>query len=459
MSFLGENYLLKTESGKVIFREISHLPIIDIHTHINAEDLAKNRGWGDIWEVEAATDHYVWELMRRASVPEQLITGDAPSREKWFALASVFPRFAGNPVYEWLHLDLNRRFGIEKRIDSKTALEIWNETKEKLALPQFRPQQLLREMNVAVLCTTESPLSDLKWHVELSTTFPEIKVLPTWRPDDVVNVGSQEWRDFIVKLGERTDVDITRLTKLIEALEKTHCYFAEHGCIASDHALAQPWGHYVSQHAASKIYEKAWYGLNISEKEHQDFQAFMLHVFAELDAKAGWIMQLHIGAVRDYRDLLYKSLGRDSGGDVATHNVELVHNLNDFLNEYDGKLRIIIYVLHPSHMYTIATLARAFSNVYVGAPWWFMDNPYHIANSLKSVAAVDLLWRHAGMVTDSRKIIAIAGRIEMFRRVLAEVLGEMVDQHRVPLEVACDIARQVTYFTPKSLVKEALRGC
>lgn len=458
MAFLDSGYLLSTESGEKIFETIEYLPIVDFHGHAEAQEIAKDNHWEDIWEFQCATDHYVWELMRRCGVPEEKITGKAPNEEKWRALAEVFPRFAGNPVYDWFHLDLRRRFGIQELLGPTTGEKIWQEVNTHLSSKRFKPRQLLREMNVEVLCTTDSPLSDLRWHRELRECFPEVRIIPTWRPDEVMRIGSQEWRDFLAELGERTGADVARFTGLIEALEKTHCHFADHGCVASDHGLTQPWGHYVCERTAAKIYEKAWHGLSIDDAERQDFHAYMLHFFAELNANASWTMQLHIGAVRDFRDLLFKSLGRDSGGDVATHNIELVHNLKDFLNEFDGRLQIVLYVLHPSHTYTSATLARAFPNVFLGAPWWFMDNPYHATNYLREVAAVDLLWRHAGMVTDSRKLVSIGSRTEMFRRVLANVLGEMVDQGRIPLETAGNIARQVAYCNPKSLVEKASDG-
>lgn len=455
MAFLNFNYLLSTESSVKIFETIEHLPIVDLHGHIEAQQIAEDKGWEDIWELECATDHYVWELMRRCGVPEEKITGDAPNEEKWRALAEVFPRFAGNPVYEWIHLDLRRRFGIQELLGPETGEKIWHEAKARLANDWFKPRQLLRKMNVEVLCTTDSPLSDLKWHRELQKCFPEVSILPTWRPDEVMRIGSRGWREFVVALGERADVDVSQLAGLIEALTWTHHFFANHGCLASDHGIEEPFAHFVPEKAAARIYEKAYHGKKISDTECRNFQAFMFYLFGELNSEVGWTMQLHIGAIRDYRQLLLQRIGPDSGGDVASHSIEIVKSLRDFMNAFDGRLKIVLYGLHPAHLYTFATLARAFPNVFLGAPWWFLDNPYHAANYLREVAAVDLLWRHAGMATDSRKLISIGSRTEMFRRVLANVLGEMVDQGRIPLETACDIAKQVAYYNPKSLVEKA----
>ena len=39
-------------------------------------------------------------------MPEEKITGGASSHDKFIAMAKVFDQIAGNPVYEWIHLDL-----------------------------------------------------------------------------------------------------------------------------------------------------------------------------------------------------------------------------------------------------------------------------------------------------------------------------------------------------------------
>src|SRR5690554_121012 len=132
MAFLDQNYLIDNESGREIYEKVKDLPILDAHNHGDVEEIVRNEVWQDIWQLEGATDHYVWEMMRRCGVPEEKITGAASNKEKWLALADVFPAVAGNPVYEWIHLDLKRRFGIEENISRETAELIWEKTAEGL---------------------------------------------------------------------------------------------------------------------------------------------------------------------------------------------------------------------------------------------------------------------------------------------------------------------------------------
>ena len=82
MSFIDEDYLLESEASRRLYAEIESAPVLDPHSHVDVEEVVENEGWSDIWEVEGATDHYVWSLMRQCGVPEEKITGSATNREK-----------------------------------------------------------------------------------------------------------------------------------------------------------------------------------------------------------------------------------------------------------------------------------------------------------------------------------------------------------------------------------------
>ncbi|MFC4987790.1 glucuronate isomerase, partial [Saliphagus infecundisoli] len=206
MGFIDDDYLLETEAARSLYGEIADLPIVDPHTHADVREIVDDDGWDDVWEVEGATDHYVWALMRNRGVPERRITGDASNREKWEALAEVFPSFAGNPTYEWIHLDLRRRFGIEERISGDTAEEIWAETRSQLADDSMRPQSLLREMGVELLCSTDDPTSSLEYHDHAAEEIEDVSVLPTWRADRALQPGTDDWAAFRAELAESTGV-------------------------------------------------------------------------------------------------------------------------------------------------------------------------------------------------------------------------------------------------------------
>ncbi len=460
MGFLDAKYLLSTTTSERIFKEIKGLPIVDAHNHSDAHEILENHNYSDIWQVEAETDHYVWELLRKRGVSEKFITGHASNFEKWMRLAEVFEDFAGNPVYEWVHLDLKQRLGITELISTETAQSIWDKAIEVLSQENKRPQQLLKEMNVESMCTTNDPTELLEDHKKLMEILGKGYIRPTWRPDNAMNIFKDLWLDYATRLGERVNKNLLTLNDFIAALRVTHDYFAEFGCIASDHGVLVPLGFGVNKKDIEDIYERRINKEETSEEEHMLFMSYMLHEFAKMDAEKGWVMQIHIGAVRDARESLLSDIGSDSGGDISSHAVEIVDPILDLLNAFDEHnpltdpkhrgLKFVLYCLDPSHQTTLATITRAFGkNVNLGAAWWFNDTPIGMKRQIEYISSVDLLMNYAGMVSDSRKLLAYGSRTEMFRRVLADVLGTMVERGQIPEKLAIKTAKHVSYDGPK----------
>ncbi len=453
MAFLDENYLLSNKTARELYDSVAELPIVDPHNHADVKAISENKNFEDIWQAEAATDHYVWEMLRKRGVPENYITGtDVSNEEKWLALADVFDELIGNPTFEWVHLDLKRRLGIDDLICSANGQKIWAESRKILQQPEMRPQQLLKNMKVESMCSTDDPIDSLEFHRKLQESPIAGVVRPTYRPDKAMNIFKPEWRDYIGKLEERVGVKMKKVADLVNALQQTHDYFAENGCVASDHGVETPYGFQVEEADADTIFQKAYAGENLDPAEVVGFMSYLLNQVAEMDAAKGWVFQLHIGAVRDVRDTLYQNLGPDTGGDISNHTVDIVAPLQPFLNRFDNRLKIILYSLDPNHQPTLASLCRAFGkNVNLGSAWWLNDSPIGMKRQLEYVGTVDLLMNHAGMVSDSRKLLSYGSRNEMFRRVLCDVLGTMVDLGQTPPHLAEKLAKHLSYTRPKEL--------
>ena len=448
MAFLDQNYLLENETSKRLYQHVKDFPIVDVHNHANIKEIAENKGWEDIWQVAGATDHYVWELMRRRGIEEEKITGRATNKEKWMALAKVFPDFAGNPTYEWVHLNLKRRLGIEQLISKQNAKYIWERAKIRLGEPDMKPQRLLQDMNVEIMCTTNDPDEDLIYHQKVQKEISGVSIRPTWRPDKVFNIEKENWINAVKNLGIKMNTEINNIENFLSALQKSHDKFEELGCVASDHGIQEPVSYFVKQNRVNDIYKKAISEKSLDEKEIKDFKAFMLVQFGKMNQASNWVIQLHIGAMRDYRHKIYKKLGPDSGGDIGNNDIEVVENLRYFLNQFDETLKVVVYYIDNSILPSLATIARIFPNVNLAAPWWFNDSPYGMEGHLRYIATVDLLRNHLGLVTDSRKLMSYESRTEMFRRVLSNVLGDMTEKGQIPENVTFDLSESICYYRP-----------
>ncbi len=453
MPFLDDNYLLGNAVAVQLYDLVKDCPIIDPHNHADVAAICENRNFTDIWEAEASTDHYVWEVLRKRGVPEDYITGsEASNEEKWLALANVFEELAGNPTFEWVHLDLRRRFGIEDLVCAANGKRIWDLTAKKLQAPEMKPQALLRAMKVEAMCSTDDPVDSLEFHRKLQSSPVAGVVRPTFRPDKAMNIFKPDWRDYIGSLEERVGSKFKTVADLVDGLQVCHDYFAENGCVASDHGVDVPYGFDVDEADADSVFRKAYKGEALEPNEVVGFMSYLLGAVGEMDARKDWIFQLHIGAVRDIRNSLLENIGPDAGGDTSNHMTDILTPLRDFLNRFDGRLRVVLYALDPNHQTTLAGMCRAFGeDVNLGLAWWLNDSPIGMKRQLEYAGSVDVLWNLAGMVSDSRKLLSYSSRHEMFRRVLCDVVGNMVQLGQMPQRLAEKLVRHLAFARPKEL--------
>ena len=452
MAFMGDNYLISNAAGMQLFDVVKNLPVVDPHNHANVKEIADNNCYSDAWQLFAATDHYVWEMMRKRGVPETLITGkNATPKEKFLALAKVFPEIAGNPVYEWIHLDLKRYFGIEELLCEKNGSMIYDTVTAKLATDAYRPQALLAgPLNVEVMCSTDDLIDTLEDHDRANKAFGRTVIRPTWRPDKAMKIFAPGWRAYMDQVAARFNLKLNSITDLLDAVKMSHDYFEARGCRASDHGIEIPLRADYSIADADKVFKKAMAGEKLTVEEENCFMGCFLAEAAELNSKSDWVTQLHLGAVRDVRTTLFNNLGPDVGGDISDHYLDYAPALCSFLNRFDGRLKVVLYCLEQSHQGTLATISRAFGEkVSLGSAWWLLDTPVGMRRQLEYIGSTDTFSNFAGMVSDSRKLLSYGSRFEMFRRVLADVIGAHVERGQMPMEIASDLVERMAFSGTK----------
>lgn len=441
---MDKDFLLSTDTAKELYHDIAaKMPILDYHCHISPQEIAENRKFDNITQVWLGGDHYKWRQMRSNGVEEKYITGDASDREKFQKWAETLEMAIGNPLYHWSHLELQRYFGYTGVLNSETAEEVWNLCNSKLQEDSMRVQNLILQSGVTLICTTDDPADDLKWHKILAEdeNFP-VQVLPAWRPDKAMNLEKPDYVEYLEKLGKAAGMEIKTFADLKEALKKRMAFFDSMGCKASDHGL-----NYVAYAPASEeemeaVFAKRMNGEAVSAEEEKKFKtAFMLFVAGEY-SRLGWAMQLHYGCKRDNNTSMYNKLGPDTGYDCI-NNYAPAAELADFLNAVNeaGSLpKTILYSLNPNDDEVIGTIIGCFQNadtvgkIQQGSAWWFNDNKTGMMKQMTSLANLGLLGNFLGMLTDSRSFLSYP-RHEYFRRILCELIGGWVENGEYPKDM------------------------
>ena len=187
--FMDEEFLLDTQTARELYHGVAEKqPIMDYHCHVSPKEIAENRSFANLTQLWLEGDHYKWRLMRACGVPERLITGDAPDQEKFRAWAATLERAVGNPIYHWSHLELKRYFGFDGYLTSRNADAVWEHCQEVIG-DGMRVRDILKKSNVTLLCTTDDPADDLRWHQQLAADDTlETVVLPAFSPDKAVNL-------------------------------------------------------------------------------------------------------------------------------------------------------------------------------------------------------------------------------------------------------------------------------
>jgi glucuronate isomerase len=441
MKFIHEDFLLQTRTARRLYHQFAEdEPILDYHCHLSPRDIAENRRFKNLAEIWLEGDHYKWRVMRSNGVTERFCTGDAEPFAKFQAWAATVPQTLRNPLYHWTHLELKRYFGVDELLDEASASRIWKIANEKLAADELTTQGILKKFKVSVVCTTDDPADNLKYHQAIAASDLATRVFPTFRPDKAFVVHRPEqFNQWVNRLGEIADVEIESLTIFLKALRRRHDFFHAQGCRISDHGLEHCFVDFCSEKTAAGIFSRARAGKAIAPEEHAQFAAFMMLFFGHLDAEKDWTKQLHLGAMRSNNTRLLKQLGPDTGFDSIGDfpQAAALSKYLDRLDQENALPKTIIYNLNPADNYVFAAMLGNFQGanvpgkIQLGSGWWFLDQKEGIEWQLNALSNLGLLSRFVGTVTDSRSFMSYP-RHEYFRRVLCNLIGRDVENGEIP---------------------------
>lgn len=448
MSFINDNFMLKTTAARQLYNAVKDLPIIDYHCHLSPKMIAEDYKFRNAFDLFLGGDHYKWRQMRTNGIDEEYITGGADEYEKFKAFAKTMPYLIGNPLYHWTHLELKRYFDIDEVLTEESCERIWNRVNECLAKPEYSAKNLIKRSNVEIICTTDDPADTLEYHAALKDF--STKILPTFRPDKAIEIGKETFIPYIEAIG------ITSYEQLEAWIAERIDYFDSFGCRLSDHALE-----YVpfAIGDAKAAFDKRIAGEELTAGEIDSFKTAMLRACAREYTRLGWTMQLHIGALRNNNRKMYERLGADTGFD-SINDLCIAEKLSAFMDhlEYDDCLpKTILYTLNPKDNYVLGTMLGNFQKaptagkIQFGSGWWFNDQRDGMEAQMQALANLGMISRFVGMLTDSRSFVSYT-RHEYFRRIMCNLIGKWVEDGEYPADFKAleKIVTGIAYYNAKN---------
>jgi glucuronate isomerase len=339
---------------------------------------------------------------------------------------------------------------VRKKLNGATAQEIYDQIATQLASPEFRPRRLYERLNIEVLCTTDAATDPLDYHQAIRASGWSGRILPTFRPDQVVNLETPGWGEHIARLSQVSGVDVHDYASFIHALENRRVFFKTLGARATDHGVVSPYTAELSTDQADAIFQRALKG-GASAADAQQFMGHMLIEMARMSIEDGLVMQLHPGSYRNHNQVLFELYGPDKGADIPMQ-VEFTRSLLPLLNKYgnDPRLGLIVFTLDESpYARELAPLAGHYPALKLGPPWWFHDSLNGIQRYFDQVMETAGLQNTAGFNDDTRAFASIPARHDLWRRAAANWVAGLAARKIIDLDDANEMVLDLAYRLAK----------
>lgn len=432
-----------------IYESIARLPILSPHGHTDPRWFAENASFPDPTALFLLPDHYVLRMLYSQGVPMEAMragTDPAKAREVWRLFAANYHLFRGTPTRLWLDYAFEILFGLTERLSAATADRYWERLSERLAFPEFRPRALYERFNIEVIATTDSALDDLAAHAAIRNSGWQGVVLPTFRPDAVVDPDFAGFRENVTVLGMITGEDTATWQGYLQALAVRRHFFREHGATATDHGHPTPATADLSRAEAEALFRRVVSSDVHTAADAELFRAQMLTEMARMSVEDGLVMQLHVGSYRNHNPLIFTKYGRDQGADIPMPT-SYVHALHPLLSRFGNQrdFHLILFTLDEStYSRELAPLAGHYPCLLLGPPWWFHDSPEGMLRFRQQTTETAGFYNTAGFNDDTRAFLSIPGRHDVARRMDASYLATLVADHRLAEDEALDVAQQLT---------------
>lgn len=445
-----------------LYERVAGLPIVSPHGHTDPRWYAQDAAFPDPAALFVTPDHYIFRMLRSQGVALESLgvpradggPVETDPRAIWARFAQHFHLFRGTPSRLWFEHALETVFGVTERLAPETATAIYDAIAEKLATPALRPRALYESFNIEAIATTDGALDDLSHHDAIRASGWKGRVIPTYRPDAVVDPEFEGFHANLARLGELTGEDVQGWDGYLKAHRARRAYFIARGATASDHGHATARTANLSRAEAGALFARVARG-PVSPEDADLFRGQMLTEMAKMSRDDGLVTQIHPGSFRNHDPALYARFGRDKGADIPTRT-DYVRALKPLLDVVGGEagLTVIVFTLdETSYSRELAPLAGVYPCLRLGPAWWFYDAPEGMRRFRELTTETAGFCNTVGFNDDTRAYLSIPARHDMARRVDCAFLARLVAEHRIDEAEAHEVARDLAYRLAREAYK------
>jgi glucuronate isomerase len=440
--------------ARTLYEGTRALPIVSPHGHVDPSSLADDRPVDDPAVELVTRDHYLLRMLHSQGLPLEALgvrphddgAEVADGRSTWRTFAEHYHLFRATPSKLWLDHTLAEVFAFDDPLTGANADAAYDHLCARLTEDGFRPRALFERFGIEVLATTDAALDDLDAHTRLRASGWAGRVVPTFRPDDVVDPDRLDFRANLDALAKVTGEDTTSWSGYLAGLRARRAAFVALGATATDHGHRSAATADLSRPEAEALFHRVRDGQS-RPGDAEAFRGQLLVEMAAMSLEDGLVLQLHCGSWRGHDPSLQERFGPDKGADIP-QPMDYVGALKPLLDRFGNEpgLTVVVYTLDEStYSRELAPLAGHYPALRLGPPWWFHDSPEGLRRFRRLVTETAGFANTVGFNDDARSLLTIPARHDMVRRVDAGFLAELVAEGRLREDEAAEVAEDLAH--------------
>lgn len=433
-----------------IYEQICDLPIISPHGHCNAQWFAEDTSFADPAELLIIPDHYVFRMLYSQGIDLAELGIGVPQEQRdprriFKLFAANWHLFLGTPSRQWLAHTFRDVFALDQPLNADTADVYYDTIDAAIRSAEFKPRALFEQFNISLLATTDGATDALDAHTKLRSDSWSGRIIPTFRPDSVIDPLHPDFKPHLKALGEQTQCDCSTYKGYLDALRARREFFKSLGATATDHAISIMHTNWLSASAIDTLFQRVTSN-NANEQECLQFHGHMLIEMALMSVDDGLVMQIHSGSRRNTNHALFDLYGTDMGADMPQPNPWLL-GMEALLNVTGNnkKLSILLFSLDEScYARELAPMAGHWPCLKLGPPWWFYDSANGIQRYLDNVVETAGYYNLSGFNDDTRAFLSIPARHDVWRQGVSLHLANQLRCGATDKTQAFEIAKHLT---------------
>jgi predicted TIM-barrel fold metal-dependent hydrolase len=401
--------------------------LVDTHEHLITEEGRKKHYTTDLFYLMG--NYFRYDLIT-AGMPEEEVEfvydERQPVGDRWKVFQPWWEKTKNTGYGLCVRKSAHGLFGVDEI--NENTWEILNTALLKTNRDGWYRHVLKDKARVAV-----SIVDPLERFTELDNDYPDDYFLKVRRFDNFIKAGKRALREA----EEQSGIPVRSFGDYLTAVDTVFAEaVTEEGIVGVKSGLAYSRSLYyedVPGEIAESVFNRVFSGEDtVSADEYKKLQDFMMHHILRLASRYGLPVQIHTGMLA----------GNRNRNPIENTNARLLMNL--FLKFRD--VRFVIFHGSYPYMDELGYLAKIFPNVYIDMCWMEIISPAAAKQALEEwlfTVPANKIMAFGGDVGNS--VEWVYGHAEMARKMVAEVLTEMVFKKYYSEEEAISIAHKLLH--------------